>query len=351
MKTFHKILLTGLLLLALLLPFTAQASEFKEDKVIFGGTYTLLSGETLEGDLVIFAGNATIEEDATVDGDVAILGGRVLTNGTIRGDLVALGGYVEIKSEAVILGDLTVLGSNIERSEDAVIQGTMITHTDLPTEISIPSIIQLSEGSFPNFRMWNTPFLSLSWFFFRAVIWAGVAILATLFLKTQQERVNEAAFAQPAISWVVGFLVVILFPVVVIALLITILLSPLSILAVLIALAASALGWVSLGMEVGLRLTKNMERKIDPALLAGLGTFILIVIFNGFSKLVPCIGFLPKALVGMWMLGAVALTQFGTQRYPRGRETSSPPIEEEEIPDDLGETPEGNAEGHEETKK
>lgn len=350
MKTYHKYLLISILLIAFLIPFTAQASEFKEDKVIFGGTYTLTSGETLNGDLVVFGGNATIEEGATVNGDVAILGGRVLTNGTIQGDLVALGGYVEIESEAVILGDLTVLGSNIERSDDAVIQGTMVTHTDLPTEITIPSIIQLSEGTFPNVRLWNTPFLSLSWFFFRAVIWAGLAILATLFLKTQQERVNETAFAQPAVSWVVGFLVVILLPVVVIALLITILLSPLSILAVLIVLAASALGWVSLGLEVGQRLTKNMERNIDPALIAGLGTFILMVIFNGFSKLVPCIGFLPKTLVGMWMLGAVALTQFGTQRYPREMKTPPTPIEEE-IPDDLGDSPQENAQEGETTEE
>lgn len=344
MKTRNKLILISLLLVALFIPFSAQASEFKEDKVIFGGSYTLASGEILEGDLVIFGGNATIEEDATVTGDVAVLGGRVMTNGTIQGNLVALGGYVEIRPEAVILGDLTVLGSNIERSEEATIQGTLVTHTDLPTEITIPSIVQLSRGSFPNIRVWRNPLLTMSWFIFKAIIWAGLAILATLFLKTQEERIKEAAFAQPVVSWVVGFLAVVLLPVVVIALLITILLSPLSVLAVLIGLAAWALGWIALGYEVGLRLTRNMERKVDPALVAGLGTFILMIIFNGFSKLVPCIGFLPKALVGMWMLGAVVLTQLGTQRYPRSTGTPPTTTEGEEIPNDLGSSSEEGAE-------
>ena len=347
MKRHNKLILWVILLLVFLIPISTQASELGEDKVIFGGNFTLLSGETLDGDLVIFGGNASLEEDTTVNGDVAVLGGRVQVNGIIRGDLVALGGFVELESKAVVLGNLTVLGSNIEESEGAVIQGTMVTHTDLPTEVTLPSIVQLSRGTFPRTRLWRNPFLSLSWFFFKVLIWAGLAVLATLFLKTQEVRVKEAAFSQPVISWVVGFLVVILLPVVVIALLITLLLSPLSILAVLIGFAAWALGWVSLGFEVGRRLTKNAKSKWDPALVAGLGTFVLTAIFNGVSKLVPCFGFFPKTIVGMWMLGAVVLTQFGTQRYPRALETDQPQGNHEVLPDDMDPAPGMNGEGSE----
>ncbi|MBS3752065.1 MAG: polymer-forming cytoskeletal protein [Anaerolineales bacterium] len=345
MKRHNKLILWVILLLVFLIPISTQASELGEDKVIFGGNFTLLSGETLDGDLVIFGGNASLEEDTTVNGDVAVLGGRVQVNGIIRGDLVALGGFVELESKAVVLGNLTVLGSNIEESEGAVIQGTMVTHTDLPTEVTLPSIVQLSRGTFPRTRLRRNPFLSLSWFFFKVLVWAGLAVLATLFLKTQEVRVKEAAFSQPVISWVVGFLVVILLPVTVIALLITLLLSPLSILAVLIGFAAWALGWVSLGFEVGHRLTKNAENKWHPALVAGLGTFVLTAIFNGFSKLIPCFGFFPKSIVGMWMLGAVVLTQFGTQRYPRALETDQPQGNHEVLPDDMDPAPGVNGEG------
>ncbi|MFO7943699.1 MAG: polymer-forming cytoskeletal protein [Anaerolineales bacterium] len=349
MKRLNKLFLWVILLFVFLIPISTHASDLREDKVIFGGNFTLLSRETLDGDLVIFGGNASVEEDATVNGDVAVLGGRVQVNGIIRGDLVALGGFVELESKAVVLGNLTVLGSNIERSKEAVIQGTMVTHSDIPTEFTLPSIVQLSRGTFPRTRLWRNPFLSLSWFFFKVFIWAGLAILATLFLKTQEIRVREAAFSQPVISWVVGFLVVILLPVVVIALLITLLLSPLSILAVLIGFAAWALGWVSLGFEVGWRLTKNAESKWDPALVAGLGTFILTAIFNGFSKLVPCFGFFPKTIVGMWMLGAVILTQFGTQRYPRALEPVQTQGNDEVLPDDMEPAPEVNGEGSEDS--
>ncbi len=56
-------------------PSPAYAKELFDDKVVFGGTYTLESGQTLDGNLVIFGGAVTTEADSTVNGDVALLGG------------------------------------------------------------------------------------------------------------------------------------------------------------------------------------------------------------------------------------------------------------------------------------
>lgn len=327
MNKLTKLLIIFALVVVLTLPIPTFAAGHQDDKVIFGGTYTLKSGETLNGDIVVFGGNATIEVEAVVNGDVAIFGGNIQTDGTINGDLVALGGYAEIQSHAVIHGDLTLLGSNVERSEDAVVHGTVVTQTDLPIKISLPSVVQLSRGTFPGFTMWRNPIVSLSWFVFKLLIWAGLAMLVTLFFRPQEERIAQASSSQPLISGVVGLMTVFLLPIVVIALLITIVLSPI---AIFVAFIAWVLGWISLGYEVGRRLTRNMERQMDPALVAGLGTFVVMGIFNGISKTIPCLGLIPKMLVGMWMLGAVVLTLFGTQRYPQLTRTApESPAEEE----------------------
>jgi len=38
-------------------------------------------------------------------------------------------------------------------------------------------------------------------------------------------------------------------------------------------------------------------------------------VLGGFSELILCVGWLPQALVGLWGLGAVIMTRFGTQEY------------------------------------
>ncbi len=317
MKTQTRLLILGLLITLLLVPFSAQAADLNDDKVIFGGNFTLPSGETLNGDIVIFGGNATIEEDATVNGDVAVFGGRMRTDGVVNGDVVVLGGFAQIGDQAVIQGSLTALGSNVDRADGATVQGSVVTQTEFPMTFSIPDLTDISTIPFPRMGFWATPFVSFSLFFLRIIVWAGLAVLVTLFFREQTDRVNAAAFTEPVMSTVVGILAAILLPVLVIALLITILLSPLSFVAVLIATTAWVLGLISLGYEVGQRLTKNMESKIDPALTAGLGAFLVMLILNGFSKLIPCLGFFPKLFVGLWMFGAVLLTRFGSRVYSR----------------------------------
>jgi hypothetical protein len=100
--------------------------------------------------------------------------------------------------------------------------------------------------------------------------------------------------------------------------------------------AAWLLGWVALGYEVGSRIAEAVNMVWAPAISAGVGTFILIFVLGGFSKLIPCIGWLPQTLVGLWGLGAVLLTRFGTQDYPT--EMQKVAVEEpEQLPEDVPE--------------
>jgi cytoskeletal protein CcmA (bactofilin family) len=334
MKKLTRILIFVLLISAILIPSTVSASGFRDDKVIFGGNFTLDSGETLHGDLVVFGGNVILETSSTVNGDTVVMGGNVTSNGTINGNLVALGGIVELQEEARVIGDLTVLGSSFEQASGAYISGTIVTGENIPFDFNLPSDIGLFEGDFPVFQFRELPFVSASWFFFQVLIWTGLAVLVALFFQKQAPVVNRAAFGQPVMSIVVGLGITFIAPLVLIALILTILLSPVSLLGILALLAAWVLGMVSLSIEIGKKLAEALDQNWATPILAGIGMFILSLLFNGFQHIVPCVGFLPKFILGLWVTGAVVLTRFGTREYPEaeGKIVPAANNSSEEIP-------------------
>jgi hypothetical protein len=73
---------------------------------------------------------------------------------------------------------------------------------------------------------------------------------------------------------------------------------------------------ISLGFEVGRRISLAFKQVWHPAIAAGLGTLVLMAILNGIG-FIPCVGWIPKVLVGVVGLGAVLLTQFGRKPYIR----------------------------------
>ena len=85
MKKRFQLAFLLVLLLALALPGTAYARGLFEDKVVFGGNFTLESGETLDGALLVFGGTADLESGSTVAKDVVVMGGTVVRAGRDRG--------------------------------------------------------------------------------------------------------------------------------------------------------------------------------------------------------------------------------------------------------------------------
>lgn len=316
MKKRTGILILILLISALAFPLKAAASGFEDDKVIFGDNYILREGETINGDLVAFGGNITIEKEAVVTGDVAVLGGNLDTNGTIRGNMVTMGGFVALGEEAVINGDMTVLGGSVEQAEGARVEGNMVTESHLPFDFTLPVGASFLEGNMPSLPVMSAPLVTASWLFFRLLIWTGLAVVFVLFIEEQADVIIQTAFHEPVVSTLTGFGVMLIGPIVLLALLITIILSPISLIGIFVLIAAWVVGWISLGLEVGRRLGKAFNQSWAPPVNAGVGIFITLLMFNGFRQIVPCVGFLPKLVAGLWMIGAVTLTRFGTNRYP-----------------------------------
>jgi len=332
MKTTTRILILLVLICSVVLPTTAFASGNNDDKVIFGGNYTLQEGETLNGDLVVFGGNVTMKTASTLNGDMVVFGGNVTSNGTINGNLVALGGIVNLGSEARVNGDLTALGSSFDQNSNARISGNIVTEDNVPFDFELPQNLSLFQGNFPRWQLHQFPFASPAWFLFRVLIWTGLAVLIALFIQDQAAVINKAAFSEPVMSGLVGFGVILVAPLVLIALIITILLSPVSLIGIFALIAAWVVGLVSVSIEVGRKLSRSMKQTWPVPLMAALGMFILVLFFNGFSQLVPCVGWLPKFMLGAWVMGAVILTRFGTHPYP-AEEAPLPAQTEKELPE------------------
>jgi len=308
-KIRYAILLT--LLLALALPATALAKGQPEDKIVFGGTYTLGSGETLAGNLIIFGGTATLEEASRVQGEVVTFGGSLEANGEITGNVVGVGGLIELGETAVVEQNVLTLGSTLDRAGGAIVRGEVSSGFTGPFQFDFPG-----GTSIPQTQVRVNPFVSLMWFLLRTLLWAAVAVVLVLFLPRQIETIGRAAVGQPLIAGGLGLLTVVIAPLVLLLLLITLLLSPLALLGFLLLAIAWGFGLVALGLELGKRLAEMAKGDWAPALSAGLGTLLLILVLNGLKAIIPCVGWLFPAAAGMVGLGAVMLTRFGTEIYP-----------------------------------
>jgi hypothetical protein len=112
-----------------------------------------------------------------------------------------------------------------------------------------------------------------------------------------------------------GLLTVIILPIILVLLAITICLIPITIVGVFLLVLSWVYGIIALGLEVGMRIGTAFKQNWHPAIAAGLGTLLLMTILSGLRMIVPCIGWIPEALVGFLGLGAVLFTQFGMKPY------------------------------------
>jgi len=287
-----------------------------EGKLVFGGEYTLHSGETLDGDLVVMGGKAMLERDSTVKGSAVVFGGTIRADGVIGGELVTFGGGIELGEEAVVGGDVISFGGDLKYDEKTQFKGDVFTDIPIPFEFSFSEDFDFSEINFPQFARSFNPVRETLWFFFRSFMWTAVAVLFLLFFPKPITRISDALVSQPIISGGLGLLTAVVAPILLVLLMITLICIPISLILILVLGVAWVFGIVGLGFETGKRISKMLNQSWAPAVSAGFGTFILTFVINGIGLLVPCVGWIVPALVGLVGFGAVLLTRFGSQAYP-----------------------------------
>ncbi len=344
MKRTTKIILLFTLLAALVFPTTVFASSSQptqsDDKVIFGGTYTLESGQTLDGNLAVFGGTAKVDSNARVNGDVVLAGGTLDINGEINGNITTMGGSMFLGDTAVVHGDVTTLGAAMHRSNKARIDGKIVSGTEGPFQFSVPQGIFIGP---PNFNVLR-PITDTLWFLFQTLALAALALLLVLFIPNPTNRVADAITAQPILAGGLGLLTVIVAPIVLVLLAITIILIPVSLIGIFILIVGGIFGWIGVGLEVGKRIAALFKSEWPLAVAAGVGTFVTSLIVNGIG-FIPCVGWLAPFIVGIIGLGAIILTRFGTRIYPPaatvytypvpptpgGSSSSNPPVPPESL--------------------
>ena len=82
MKMMQKLAILALLAVLIVMPLqSAQARGLLDGGPIFGGNFTLKSGESWNEDVVVFGGSVSIEKDAKLNGAVVV---RPLTTRPLR---------------------------------------------------------------------------------------------------------------------------------------------------------------------------------------------------------------------------------------------------------------------------
>jgi hypothetical protein len=344
MKLSLKIASIALLVGLVFLPTRAASASggVFDGQVIFGQSFTLKSGETLSGDLLVFGGSADIQAGATVDGNVVLFGGELNVDGEVTGDVAVTGATVILGPAAHIGGDLITVGASLDRAETSRVDGQIFNtatswsdgnNTEQPVEPVIPE----PQVTIPK-TTWNFNPFSYVWDVIGNSVFLGLlAMLLMLFLAQQTGRVADAAVHQTLISGGLGLLTVIVVPFAVLLLVITIILIPVAII-VAVALAVAVLfGWIAIGYEIGQRLTSAFHWQWHPAFSAGLGTFLLTLVTNSARVLnfipgMQCLTWVFPTLIGLFALGAVIMTRFGTQSVAPAPVSSVPVAPEAVLP-------------------
>ena len=321
-----------LLLILILVPVTSVGAHGSDDgtggKLIFGQNFTLEKGKTMYGDLVVFGGNVMIEEEATITGSIVVFGGTITQDGLVRGDIVVFGGVISVGDKAVVKGDAVTIGGQLNVADGGKIEGERVTNiappaitmTDVPKIPEVPRIPAVpSLPSVPSpatIDIGSKPLTNAMNVLFRALAVAALAMLVSVFLQPQIEKVEQTIVTQPLVAGGIGLLTVFVAPLALVLLVVTILLIPVALIGVLLLVLAWLFGIIAMGQEVGERFTKAINQSWAPVLTTGFGTFLLMLV-GGAVGIVPCVGWMVPFLIGLVAIGGVMMTWFGS-RQPKG---------------------------------
>lgn len=322
MKTIQKFSLLLIVLLAVSLwissPALAQGptpGDLNGDQAVIGtSNFRLVSGQALNGDLAVIGGSAVLEEGSVVNGSIAVLGGTLTISGDVRGDITGVGGVITLTDTAYVHGSLVAPGVVLNKSENAIIEGT-VTMTPSGDSLPIaPNIPNINPGNWLKVGIHSVG--EILWGLLQVIGAAALALVIALLLPKPLERVAAAVSSQPVISGGIGLLTVILAPLVAILLTITIILIPFTILFAMALAIALFCGWIAVGLELGNRLAKAFKTTWTVPLATGLGTLLLTLVAAMLSWVLSCLSSVFVFLVAIIGLGSVILTRFGVKDYP-----------------------------------
>lgn len=244
------------------------AGETVQDLTVTAGTATI-SG-TIDGDLTVFAGDINI--DGNVTGDATAMGGSVTISGNVAGNASVVSGYLE-------LSDTGSIGQSLSAAAgDVFLNGTVVDDARIDAERLVvgPSAdiggdlayatqsLSLSDAAsvggdirsvdridvtseFP--AQTNVPFWALSIYGFLVNLILGLILL--FIFPERSFRIADLGLEQPLLSVVIGFLTLLVTPVILVLLTVTIIGIPLALIGLFAFLLAVWAGSVYGAFTVG----------------------------------------------------------------------------------------------------
>lgn len=303
------------LIMLIFITTNVSASTFSGDKMVIGSDYELDNGDTLEGDIVIFGNDTTLKKGSTVKGSIVLFGGDLRIDGTVNGDIAAFGGSVDLMSDAVVNGDFSSFGSDVERDKNAVITGDSIRQDskgirkleNSPLKI-IPNFNPPKETDRRGFFKTIFSFMTqLLVFMVEILVCAAIAVVANLFFEEHLAASSQAVIKRPLESLAIGLLTIIILLFIQIFFCITIVLIPLAILLAVLFVVLCLYAWITIGYELGRRLTQAMKVNWSSNWTIAIGTFVLSFVVFGLTKFLPFIGWIATGLITSFGIGGIII--------------------------------------------
>jgi len=293
-----------------------------------GQDYALKEGESVREVVVVFS-PAIIE--GYVRGDMTVVLGTVQIGRTavIGGSLIVIGGNVTVQPGAAVHRDLVVIGGGLDAPPEFVPGGQHVAVGATALADRIRSVVPwITEGLLLGRPI--VPRLSWVWLIVFFVFLASLA-LNLLFLDTVRTCADSIA-ARPFTTFLTGLLVLLLTgPVSVI-----LAASVIGILVVPFVLCAVVVAWIIGKVGVSVRLGDSMAGQTSPATrLQSVRSFVIGFAAICLIYMVPVLGFIAWALVGVTGLGAAALafTSAYRRENPARPKPTPPPAPPPRQPD------------------
>lgn len=280
-----------------------------EDLRVAGGNITI-SGNS-GGDLLVGGGSVHVTSVAAVKGDAMIGGGQVVIDGNFNGSLRAAGGTVEINGP--IAGSVDVkAGQKLVLGPNASIGGDL--HYSAPQEVDRDAAAKITgEVTYQQTKARNGGMLGRGavfalfgvWWIFKLLSLLIAALLVFHFWPAKARNAGLRVDAGLGHNLLAGFLVAVLAPVAIIAMMITIVgffigLAAAFIYALLLVLA-SILSGIVLGFLIHHHVLKG-ELNSFAWYHVVLGVIVL-----EFVKAIPLVGWIAHLILFLSVLGVLSL--------------------------------------------
>jgi len=268
-------------------------------------------------DRVAMGQNLVIEEGETVDGDAVCIGGNLTVRGTVCGDAVCVGGLLTATPTAVICGDAVSVGGTTDLSPQADIRGERVAvEGNIPGLQGLKWLGLLGEAASDLADRITAAASEVVFFGFLIFL----ALLLTVFLPRQAERVEEHLAGAFPYSALIGVAALILIPLATLVLTISIVGIPIVPLLLLAMLVCMFVGYIVMGRVLGRKLVGERHAMYQ--------IFIGLLVLQGpalFGDLLSLPGGLLEKIGGIFVgigwvifigvsfigLGAVVYSKFG----------------------------------------